>query len=356
MPAAERFSPDYALARERFRRAAAAAGAGFDSLLLSGRGPRGEALGIDIAWLGPARAGRVLLHSCGLHGVEGFAGAAVQLALLAEPPPLAADQALVLVHALNPFGMAWLRRVNEHNVDLNRNCPGPGEAWCGAPPFYRALDPLLNPASPPASDGFYRQAVGAVLRHGFRALQAAVAGGQYEYPKGLFYGGRELEEGPRRYRQWLQRRLRGVEQVWAVDVHTGLGRGGRQTLFVEAAGGERAALQARLGPDVRWVQWVEPGMRSGYLNRGGLAPALVHWLPGVRVTALTQEFGTRGALRVLHAMREENRWHHYGAGTLDHPSKRRLRTAFCPSSRRWREGVLARGTALVRRLLSAPSS
>jgi hypothetical protein len=25
------------------------------------------------------------------------------------------------VHALNPFGFAWLRRVNEYNVDLNRN-------------------------------------------------------------------------------------------------------------------------------------------------------------------------------------------------------------------------------------------
>jgi hypothetical protein len=27
----------------------------------------------------------------------------------------------MLIHALNPFGFAWLRRVNEANVDLNRN-------------------------------------------------------------------------------------------------------------------------------------------------------------------------------------------------------------------------------------------
>lgn len=26
-----------------------------------------------------------------------------------------------MVHVLNPYGMAWLRRVNENNVDLNRN-------------------------------------------------------------------------------------------------------------------------------------------------------------------------------------------------------------------------------------------
>ena len=31
------------------------------------------------------------------------------------------DVAIVLVHALNPFGFAWRRRWNENNVDLNRN-------------------------------------------------------------------------------------------------------------------------------------------------------------------------------------------------------------------------------------------
>jgi hypothetical protein len=31
------------------------------------------------------------------------------------------DDAVVFVHALNPYGMAWLRRVNENNIDLNRN-------------------------------------------------------------------------------------------------------------------------------------------------------------------------------------------------------------------------------------------
>jgi hypothetical protein len=28
-----------------------------------------------------------------------------------------ADAAIVLVHILNPYGMAWLRRFNENNVD-----------------------------------------------------------------------------------------------------------------------------------------------------------------------------------------------------------------------------------------------
>ena len=96
-------------------------------------GPLGEELAIDIAWLGAGRPRRVLLHSSGLHGVEGFAGSAIQLQLLDELPRLPEDGAVLIAHVLNPYGMAWLRRVNEHNVDLNRNFLAPDEAYVGAP-------------------------------------------------------------------------------------------------------------------------------------------------------------------------------------------------------------------------------
>lgn len=51
---------------------------------------------------------------------------------------------------------------------------------------------LLNPKSPPSQNEFLLpRIVWYILRHGFKSLQAAVASGQYEYPKGLFYGGNE---------------------------------------------------------------------------------------------------------------------------------------------------------------------
>src|SRR5215471_211462 len=115
------FSPDYFTARTRFREAAKKTGARFETLPLDVRGSGGEELGIDIAWFGAENPRRVLLHSSGLHGVEGFAGSAIQLQLLNELPALAKDAAVILVHILNPYGMSWLRRANENNVDLNRN-------------------------------------------------------------------------------------------------------------------------------------------------------------------------------------------------------------------------------------------
>ena len=66
-------------------------------------------------------------------------------------------------------------------------------------------------------------------------------------------------------------------------------------------------------------------------------------LPKAEVYFAGQEFGTFHALRVLAALRAENRWHHYGAGTLDHPCKRRLLEAFCPGDERWRAAVLQQG-------------
>jgi len=172
------FSPDYLTASLRFREAAAGAGAALKTLALQSRGPRGESLGIDIAWLGAQSAPKVLLHVCGLHGVEAHAGSAVQLALLQAPPPLAADTALVLVHVANPWGMAWRRRCNAGNVDLNRNFLDPGASWSGYPPLYGALDPLLNPPSPPSCDFFLLRLAWFALRHGSAAVRQAIAHGQ----------------------------------------------------------------------------------------------------------------------------------------------------------------------------------
>src|SRR5262249_1170126 len=62
---------------------------------------------------------------------------------------------LVLIHAINPFGFFALRRVNEDNVDLNRNFLVTGETYSGSSQLYKDLNGFLNPASPPHQfDGY----------------------------------------------------------------------------------------------------------------------------------------------------------------------------------------------------------
>ena len=131
------FSPDYATARARFRAAAEAKGWVLQALPIAAEGPRGIELTIDVARLGPENPRRVVVVSSGTHGVEGYFGSAVQLALLEgawADVDLPDDTGLLLVHAVNPYGFAWNRRVNEDNVDLNRNFLLAAEGFEGVDP------------------------------------------------------------------------------------------------------------------------------------------------------------------------------------------------------------------------------
>ena len=340
------FSPDFTLARDRFREAASRAGAAVHTLGFAAQGPRGEALSTEIAWLGPPRPRRVLLHTSGLHGIEAYTGSAVQLALLESPPALGPDDALVLAHVLNPFGMAWLRRTNENNVDLNRNFLVNGEAFAGAPRLYRVLDPLLNPQSPPAHDGFRMRAAATAVRYGFHRVKQAIAEGQYEFARGLFYGGRELQPGPHAFGEWVKAHLTGVQDLFALDLHTGLGRRGTDTLILErgVAATAPATLSVALGRTL-----IDPNLPSvAYTVRGSFGSALPHWLPGARLDFLLQEIGTYPPVHVIHALREENRWHFFGDGSIVHPAKARLREILCPAAVEWRRRAVARGLAVAR--------
>ncbi|NQV10959.1 MAG: DUF2817 domain-containing protein [Cyanobacteria bacterium] len=105
--------------------AAGAAGARLTSHRLPGQlGPDGELLCIDVALLaGEAPPRAMLLLISGTHGVEGFCGSGVQVSYLTDRlhdafPP---GTATLLIYALNPYGFAWRRRVNEDSIDRNRN-------------------------------------------------------------------------------------------------------------------------------------------------------------------------------------------------------------------------------------------
>ena len=135
--------------------------------------------------------------------MEGFVGSAIQLQFLDRMPRLPDGLGVVLVHILNPYGMVWLRRANENNVDLNRNFLSGVDTYGSAPEAYVRLDRFLNPPGVPCYDLFHLRAATLVARYGMSRLRQAVAGGQCEYPRGLFYGGKRLGPGPTEYQGYL---------------------------------------------------------------------------------------------------------------------------------------------------------
>ena len=88
-------------------------------------GLEGETLATDVVRIGPADAKRLLVLTSATHGVEGFCGSGAQIALMRdEALPALMEKlgvAMLLVHAINPYGFSYLSRTTEGNVDLNRN-------------------------------------------------------------------------------------------------------------------------------------------------------------------------------------------------------------------------------------------
>ncbi len=341
------FSKDYSTARKRFIDAGVSAGAIMSRLVLEERGPAGEVLTIDIAWLGRANPKRALLHTSGLHGVEGFAGSAIQLKILESKPVPPKGNAIVFVHALNPYGMAWLRRYNESNVDLNRNFRFDQNDWSEESPVYVKLDRFLNPTNYRLFDSFLLQACFQIRRYGMDVLRQTIPVGQNFNPKGLFYYGGHLEQGPRLYCQWLRNSLSFTERLIVIDVHTGLGKLGEESLFHKIIATDSPSLFEEI--DRQNLTGFVPKSGTGYTHKGGHSEAFKQFADHCHIDFITQEFGTYPNVYVLQALRDENRSHHFDRKSLKDQTKHRLQEAFNPKLSAWQSKVIRSGESLFLR-------
>jgi len=365
MPIADYFSPDYPKSRERFCAAAGSAGAQLSRYVLPERfGPQGESLSIDVARLGPEDATDALVVLSGTHGVEGFAGAGCQVGFLTDRlyEALPASVCALLVHALNPYGFAWLRRVNEDNVDLNRNFIDFSQ-----PPSSAAYEPLHSWLVPPEWEGDARVRADAALKeyiakHGMQGFQQALTGGQYTCPEGLFYGGTAPTWSARTVEQLLREQLPGgVHRVAVLDLHTGLG----PTAYGEPAvipytRGDLARARTWYGCEVRSLVAEESLSITGEKSvsaelQGTLARGFQRALPQHEITFLGLEFGTRPVQEVLTALRADH-WAHARAprdAARSAAAQRLMHAAFYCDTPAWKAAVYGRTADFVYRTCRA---
>jgi hypothetical protein len=361
--AADHFSSNYGEARQKFLAAGVAARADIVSLKNPATGPGGEELFTDLALLGPRDSKTVLVLISGTHGVEGFAGSAVQTGLMREgiASNLKEDSSILMIHAINPFGFAYLRRVDENNVDLNRNFldhskPHPQN------PAYDALADFIAPLSVLSlsriavwSHLLWYKATGRT-----KELQQAISGGQYSHPEGLFYGGRFETWSNKTLKSIVQKYLSGAQRVVAIDLHTGLGAYGDYEIILQqpeesptyrraiAIWGSEKVRTTFSGDSDQDACETDDHSFSAELS-GPIKLAFPNLLPKAEVTAVTVDFGTSSAIRVFLAMRDEN-WLHYHGNPSTSRGKRikaALRRAFCPEDGGWKQMVWSGATQVV---------
>lgn len=349
------FPADYRSGRAAFRGAAEKAGAKVETYAAGSAGPDGEPVFTDIVLLGRPDAPNLLLCNSATHGVEGFCGSGVFTGWLrsGEAANLPDNVRVVLVHALNCHGFAWLRRVTEENVDLNRNFVA-HESGHPRNAEYGALHETVLPDD--WSDGTVaamKEKLETYAReHSLYKLQSVLTGGQYDHADGIFYGGRQPTKANIRFMEIVEKHVVGAKHVLFLDWHTGLGPyGTAELLGITRPGsdhGDRVSAWFRNG-----LATPSEGQSSSAPLTGTIGSGLRRRLSNTEtvVTSLTVEFGTYSVREVLMALIADNWLHAKGdpGSETGRAIKAQVRKALYPDEDDWKELVWVRGRQILRR-------
>jgi len=293
----------------------------------------------------------MLVMIAGTHGVEGHCGSGAEIAWLRDggPARLPEDTGALLIHALNPYGFAWTRRVNEDNVDLNRNFVDHDKAYPKNEGYLALADAILPQRWDDASRAETERVFAAFAQtHGAFGLQGAISGGQYSHPDGIFFGGHKATWSNRTVRAIARELLSQARRVAVIDFHTGLGPFGHGELICAVPPSAKSFSRAKAwyGDELTSP---EDGTSTSAVVVGIMTDAFPQELPDAEVTSIAIEYGTYTVPEVLNAVRADNWLHHRGdvASEQGRALKADMKERFFASGDKWREMVWARADQTI---------
>ncbi|HOO32050.1 MAG TPA: M14 family metallopeptidase [Thermotogota bacterium] len=261
-----------------------------------------EGLFVDIARFNAHEKKNLLVISSGLHGIEGYVGAAM-IRCFSEKFTEKIDTdntSVIMIHSLNPFGMKNFIHTNEHNVDLNRNFVRnwqnlkENEEYEKARDYLESscalADPLFNRVD------FFFSTIGQLIRSGGEGFKTAVMGGQYAYPNGLYYGGKEYERSTEIMIDLVKTVLKDkYEKIVFIDLRSGLGEKEKMSIVNSALEEKKVAALKQLF-DYADIKKTEK--EEFYHVSGDMIDYVYHQrrllVPDKDVYACSFEFGTLG--------------------------------------------------------------
>ncbi len=351
------FAPDYAGARERFLAAASVAGAVVEPMQNPLRGPQGEKLFCDVAWLGPRDADKVFVSISATHGGEGFCGSMCQSAYFAEGlagKTVTEGVACLAIHAINPHGFAWVRRVTEDNVDLNRNFLDFSKPL----PINEGYRELHDAICPSEWTDASRARTGETLEafraaKGNLAYQIALSGGQYDHADGIFFGGHAPTWSNRTLQAIFQKYLSTARALGVLDYHTGLG----PYAYGEIIGANMPS-DKDFGLLKQWygdeVTSPDQGTSSSPPLNGTNATGMRRFVPQATLVNIALEYGTESKDRVLNSLRGDCWLHSHGdlASEQAKAIKAEIKHCFGPDDPAWRNPVWTRAVDVSARTVA----
>ena len=332
---------------------------------------KADGLYIDTLYL-PASAEQtnLVVLTTGVHGIEGYIGAVMLDVFFGEVwPRLDPENTGILVVAnVNPYGMKYLRRYNENNVDLNRNfIPDWDNFDLSTNREYPKVDTFLGPTGAIGNAlwheaGFYLRLAKVAVTAGAATVSDALLGGQYEYPQGVYYGGTGDEASTVFLKDVFRKCLTGsYENLIQIDIHSGYGPRYNMVIFNsvyetmnEAQSREAFGYDAIIAFDSQDF-YATTGDTTDYFYR--LAEALN---TDKQLFSTCFEFGTIGDsfLDSILSMKytiDENRNHWYPTGNTISAEiiRQNYLELFYPTETAWREKAIEDFTRAAMGVLNA---
>ena len=360
------FHETYDENREHFRKLAASLQREFSDVELSKFTVKSEVdsdLTIDAVYI-PAQRERkkLIIMTSGVHGMEGFTGSAVQQYFMTKvlDEESLENMGVLLIHAVNPYGFKYERRVSENNVDMNRNFPINKDLFERKNEAYAKIYSFLNPQSK-VKAGYFRDTLFfmntlyMITKFSMKTLRESTVQGQYEFSDGIFYGGHDFEPQKKWLEKLLSEKTNDYPFVFLIDLHTGLGKRGKLHYlpgYAQPPKSNTLLEQLFKGYTIDW-----PNTEKEFYIPTGLFRQYVGNLisPGKQFIRVAFEYGTldsqriTGASRSLHNMIIENQGFHHGYenSETERLVKHRFREMFFPSSEIWRSQIMKQTSEIL---------
>ncbi len=328
------------------------------------KGPCGEILAMDCALVGNKKASKILLLTCGTHGLESAAGAATLLQFLDHDlsQTLPADTALLMVHGVNPYGWAYARRGNEDGIDLNRNCLDHAKPY-PQNPAYERLHKIIKQAHVDAAglEEFTKSFAAFAESEGMARAIDGVTAGQYSHPDGMSFGGHALSWSWQTLFSIADTYLRHAEKIIHIDWHTGIGDFAEPFFITDM---KKDSAHYRLAekwwaPHKIHADDILAGSAPNYT--GMLVCGLRDHMAGIskaEMLSVVIEWGTYDMLKMLQALLLDDWLKQYGTQDTDlvREARNLLIERFCPQSPKWRQNVLRKSLPIYQQTLTALKS
>lgn len=316
---------------------------------------------MDLCYIPPQQnTSRLLILISGTHGVEGYTGSAIQQMFMTEllNEELVSDMGILFVHAFNPYGFKYIRKATEFNVDLNRNCGIDKSIFKNTNPGYKDLYDLLCPSGEVNRNSlhnqfFYLVAMWNILKESMATLRQAVLQGQYEFPEGFFYGGKDFTPQTHALQSILPEIFEPYESIFAIDFHTGYGEWSKLHLFSNPEKNESIKSVTESLFEGHFIDWGDS--EDFYTIVGDLSGFIKQVNPDAVTICMPFEFGTLnsqetiGSMISLQRMILENQGFNHGFKNKRTERKvmHDFKELYYPSSEVWRSEVIRQSREML---------